>query len=105
MKILALLFSVYVLYLISIPCKDGENCTYDVHTGPVSHHDQPDNHDLPDGCSPFCICSCCSVTVILTDFHFESSHSYTQVEVNIPLKQELYSDYFQHIWQPPKLMC
>jgi hypothetical protein len=103
MKIFALLLSVYVLFLVSLPCKDGENCTYDVHTGTVHHHDEPGSQELPDGCSPFCVCSCCSVTVILTDFHFKSLLTFIPVEVNIPLKQDLHSHYFQHIWQPPKI--
>ncbi len=103
MKILALLLSAYVVFLVSLPCRDGENCAYDVHTGPVHNHNNPDSQDLPDGCSPFCVCSCCSVTVIMTDFHFESPRTFIPVEVNIPLKQDLYSHYYRQIWQPPKI--
>lgn len=103
MKVIALLISIYILYLVSLPCMDGAACVDNQHSEQTTHHDQGDEHNHADGCSPFCICACCSVTVIITTFHFESDHSYIPVEVNIPQKQGFSSTDFQFIWQPPQL--
>ena len=103
MKFVALLISIYVLYMVSVPCIDGASCMTNTHADHTSHHEEPADHNDADGCSPFCICTCCSVTVILTAFHFESDPSYTPVIENIPLNQGLTSTFFQHIWQPPKI--
>jgi len=89
--------------MVSAPCMDGAIFIDNTHADQTNHHDVPAGHDDADGCSPFCICACCSVTVILTAFHFESHPFYTPVQENIHTNQGVTSTFFQHIWSPPKI--
>ncbi len=103
MKIFALFLSTYILFLITLPCKDGDNCANDLHTGPISQNHNSDIPDHADGCSPFCVCSCCNVTVVVNSFHFDSTPFEIPYQANIPLKQDFISNYIPHFWQPPKI--
>ncbi|MEI9955372.1 MAG: DUF6660 family protein [Ferruginibacter sp.] len=62
MKLLAILFSFYILLLPALPCRDSKECNTDKQTVMI----QPDNHDQhhheDEGCSPFCSCACCGQT-------------------------------------------
>ena len=103
MKVLSILLSFYVLYMVSLPCVDEViNCNKilsEISTGHNNHHDT--NH--ADECSPFCVCACCSVSVDLTAFVFDTNpvrHIQSQL---IPCYKESLSYFFPPIWQPPKL--
>jgi hypothetical protein len=103
MKVLSMLLSMYVLYMVSLPCVDEAidfNKTFiEVSTAHHHHHDS----NQTDACSPFCVCSCCSVTVDLTTFVFETNPARTLQSQLIPYYKESFSTYFQPIWQPPQL--
>ena len=103
MKALSILLSLYVLYMVSLPCVD-EACDFnktftEASTTQHNHHDANQN----DACSPFCVCSCCSVTVDLTSFVFESNPVREIQSQLIPYYKESFSNYFPPIWQPPQL--
>ena len=103
MKFLSILLSMYVLYMVSLPCVDEAidfNKTFVEISTAHHHHDDPNQTDT---CSPFCVCSCCSVTVELTSFVFESNPVREIQSQLIPYYKESFSTYFHPIWQPPQL--
>lgn len=63
MKILALILSLYVTWLTTIPCIDvpQENSA---HKTELSRQNQDNRHqDDVDHCSPFCTCNCCQTNI------------------------------------------
>lgn len=103
MKFICLLFCIYVLYLVSLPCKDGGSCSNGFYTEQTAPHHHPAEQDHADGCSPFCTCCCCNVTVVLTTFYFEPAPSFLPVEINFLLEERQSTAYPHLIWEPPKL--
>ncbi len=103
MKIFSILMSIYILFMVSLPCVDDiqsyTKTDHAIETGQTAQHHN--NHG--DSCSPFCVCSCCSVTVELTYYMFEANPLSTIEFKVVPFYQERVSTYFNHIWQPPKL--
>jgi len=99
-----------MLILLTLPCQEftayaergRENVTFVAATGSEQHSDG----QLADGCSPFCICSCCSVNS--TGAHTASLFVVVpSVDVIIPRRIASYSsdhtsNYLASIWQPPK---
>jgi hypothetical protein len=103
-KLLTLLFAIYILFLPCMPCTDG--------TEPVGNntttHSQNQEHEEheKDSCPPFCSCLCCGQTVA----------TYQNIKIQLPvpaLKSStsyftnnifLCANYFGSIWQPPKLV-
>ncbi len=104
MKLICLLISVYILYLVSLPCIDGPSCINDSQVNQTQPHDQSHDSDQHvDGCSPFCICACCSISVVLTAFHFESTPFFSPVHIDFILKEGKSVKYFHRVWEPPKV--
>lgn len=66
MKWFSFCFSLYLLTLSCLPCKDSEH----EHVGPsnstsayfATSNGMPAHSHCEDACSPFCGCQCCSVT-------------------------------------------
>jgi len=102
MKVRSILLSFYVLYMVSLPCVDEAidfNMTFtELTAAHHSHHET--NH--ADSCSPFCVCSCCSITVDLTTFVFNTDPVRSIQSKLIPYYKESLSSFYQPIWQPPK---
>ena len=70
MKFAKYIFTLYIFALALIPCGDGgggivEIAKYflELNHNHVSNHEQHSNNCGDDSCSPFCICSCCSLTL------------------------------------------
>ncbi|NWJ52115.1 MAG: hypothetical protein HXX14_14765 [Bacteroidetes bacterium] len=103
MKIFSILMSIYILFMVSLPCVDDiQGCAkidHKIEVGQTTHH----HNSHGDSCSPFCVCSCCSVTVDMAYYVFEANPLKTIEFKVIPFYQERFSTYFNHIWQPPKL--
>lgn len=103
MKVFSILMSIYILFMVSLPCVDNiegkAKICHEINTGQTTHH----HNSRADSCSPFCVCSCCNVTVDLTCYVFEAKPLSTIEFKVIPFYQERFSYYFHHIWQPPKL--
>jgi hypothetical protein len=103
MKVLCLLLSMYVLYMVSLPCVDEaiDNSKTFTELATTHHH----HHDpgQADACSPFCVCACCSVTVDLSVFVFVSNPVRNIQSKLVPYYKENVSSYFHSIWQPPKV--
>ncbi|NJC28340.1 DUF6660 family protein [Neolewinella antarctica] len=66
MRLIHLIFSLYVLLLAFVPCQDNFSLVANGAAGSV-HAEHPD-HDHPesdheDHCTPFCICACCGAVL------------------------------------------
>jgi len=57
----------YMILLSFIPCSDGQsNCTVQNSTMEYLDESPQNNHSRncgDDHCSPFCVCSCCSISI------------------------------------------
>ena len=103
MKFFRVILTVYLSYLMFLPCIDKvnrKNCASEFQI--TSQTDQ--HHHMPsDDCSPFCVCSCCNIGIALTIYHFESKPLLASQEMKTILTYGFASDFFQAFWQPPEL--
>ena len=105
MKLLAFIFSIYVLALPCLPCMDVDECNEPMKGSVVQAADNCGHQDEDEACAPFCNCSCCGQTVT-SNFHTPRiTTAKTFVLKNLPSYYNtlsLPSDYFGNIWQPPR---
>lgn len=106
MRLIITIWTFYLMALSSLSCSDGRNkCDKSIaKIEIVQSHDH--NADTDDSCSPFCYCSCCSIS--LNSFVFKSfeikSPKFNFVGKKIIIRDySLVSNYYGNIWQPPKL--
>lgn len=109
MRILSFIFIVYAIVTLAQPCRDLAVSVADATKGTsvaASQRDERSNLDPQnDECSPFCICSCCSMSMLHVRFTFP-----LPVEVKNGTVEALIPDYsdpnpktfHDNIWQPPK---
>ncbi|HEX3006631.1 MAG TPA: DUF6660 family protein [Bacteroidales bacterium] len=101
MKVLCLLFSLYVIYMVSLPCIDKElKCDHFAHSAQSTNHS---DENQKDSCSPFCVCSCCNVQVVLSDFYFYNQPPLEFQVLKLTLASGAERLFPAIIWQPPKL--
>ncbi|HQZ82376.1 MAG TPA: hypothetical protein PLR83_04085 [Pyrinomonadaceae bacterium] len=110
MRVFSFIFVVYMLVLLAQPCQEfvasasGDSAACP--TTAVVRGDTPESGSKTDGCSPFCICSCCSINSM--GAHTVSVAIESPATVNaIPREIAAYSsqhtsNYLASIWQPPK---
>ncbi|WP_148233479.1 DUF6660 family protein [Pseudopedobacter saltans] len=104
MRWIATIFLFYFTVLFAVPCSDAKNSCEDAK--PIAK-EQAHNHggDHDDNCTPFCQCTCCSVSV--DTFVFISHKFDIPVQLFSTKKTEIRdisftSNYLDNIWQPPK---
>ncbi|WP_264551131.1 DUF6660 family protein [Flavobacterium sp. N2038] len=107
MKWISTILLVYILALLVVPCSDVYNSCTDTNSKiqEASHSHSQDNDDH---CTPFCQCSCCSVSVVkfqfkLPDFNLPQQ-TYT-VKNSVIRDCQVISRYSGSIWQPPKFFA
>ncbi|WP_139418819.1 DUF6660 family protein [Chryseobacterium mulctrae] len=108
MKLLRFILTIYFIALLIMPCSDVKaKSVKDNHTQISLNTENSHSHNIDDGCSPFCFCSCCQITV--TAFKMEPF-------LDVPLQVKAYFSkkilfhrnniayqVYDHIWQPPKI--
>ncbi|MFZ4521972.1 MAG: DUF6660 family protein [Bacteroidales bacterium] len=102
MKPFAFLLSVYIFCLASAPCVD-EVLTLRQECGQTEHHQAGAPADHADACSPFCICSCCSVPVTLLATTGITHPFFTFQRSIISESSQITSFFAVTFWQPPKI--
>ena len=95
--------SIYILYLASMPCVDGVNHVCASASEQTSHNDNPINTEKSDACSPFCVCACCNVSVIIPCYFVDTNPQEFAKNTYIPIYENIISIYNGSIWQPPKI--
>lgn len=104
MKLLTLIWALYLAMLSFAPCSDADNSCEDVVS--VQPGDHNHNGDRDDNCTPFCHCSCCSINIAVYNFNLAESIVPMElfVEKKVTIRKISHtSDYSGNIWQPPKI--
>jgi len=107
-KLLRLILTIYFIALLIMPCSDVKAQSTEKNQTHISINTEDSHSDsTDDGCSPFCFCSCCQITV--TAFKINPF-------LEVPLQVKAYFSkkilfhrnniayqVYDHIWQPPKI--
>lgn len=104
MKLLPLLFSLYILLLSCIPCSDNNVCSDSTAAFDISAptHDDHDHHN--DLCSPFCVCICCGMSIVPGyTFTASAAEIHTHQTTSPTYASHFISEVYVNIWQPPKI--
>jgi len=98
----------YFIALLIMPCSDVKAQPVENNYSQISMHTEDSHsHNIDDGCSPFCFCSCCQITV--TAFKMEP---FLEVPVQVKAyfsnkilfdRNNIVYQFYNHIWQPPKI--
>ena len=104
MKYFFFILSCFMLYLSCLPCSDSKECNEKTETNiSVAGNHQQHEHDT-ESCTPFCTCSCCSITVYYTSIFKMPSVKFKFLSVKYALqKTALNTEVYYSIWQPPKI--
>lgn len=106
MNFFSFIMAVLVLVLSVFPCADRANERNDNYTqfSISAQHNQQENHDQNDICTPFCSCTCCTCTSIN---HFIVSATSLMIfdclNYSTFLPARLF-DFSPPVWQPPQLV-
>lgn len=106
MKVFTIIFSIYILALSIMPCSDAFNDCNRITTvreSTLAHNHQSDHNDF---CSPFCTCSCCSISVYpnANFVSFSIAKPAVGSKVAYPIRDfSFVSNFYGNIWQPPKI--
>ena len=103
MRQLALILSIFILTLSTVPCSDGMDCNEQG----VDLNDDHTNHEHnEDTCTPFCSCACCGIAGIVLSapkLFVISQEGYNYTTFITQYNSDFISSYFYSFWQPPKL--
>ncbi len=100
-KVFCILFSVYFVSLLVIPCGDKEDCNEfkQTETSQTSHHEEHSD----ETCTPFCVCSCCAAHFLIRDLSPALNHLAVVKSIYTVHKEAEVTGVIIPIWQPPKL--
>jgi hypothetical protein len=103
MKIISFIFSFYLVFLFVFPCTDCE--LVQVHHDSVFEnipHKHQNSSDDTETCSPFCVCDCCMVLTVQTNFmsSFRILPQLKRTDHTKTITQKPRSISFS-IWRPP----
>jgi hypothetical protein len=109
-KFLTVSLILYVLALLTQPCQDLQDAFFQVKAkttvAAVSSSIPSDGEPVPETCSPFCVCGCCSLSVVhqgLTSFAMIESFTVTETGLLPAYQSPSNGFYVDSIWQPPKV--
>ena len=95
----------YLMALSCFPCSDANNQCVDTSSKIAIPQTHAHNRDNDDNCSPFCYCSCCSVSIASYQFKpFEIEQPKVAfITEKITFRDyTLISIYYGSVWHPPK---
>jgi hypothetical protein len=101
MKLITTILAALIITFSALPCDDVQvNAQQSASVSQEIDHGNDSHSDL---CSPFCMCSCCSVSITEPLKHF-------MVNVGKPLKEvatfynsSFTNNYYSKIYQPPQV--
>lgn len=105
------IFTIYMLILSLSPCGDGGSGIveltkhyFGIEHNHISDHEQHSKGCGDDTCTPFCVCSCCSMSIDLpTKIPYFVKHPSTKLVKFTSLETDFtMSSYILSIWHPPK---
>lgn len=104
MRPISVVLIVYILFLLTQPCQDVFAAPKNINSSADIQQTEHEEKEA-DECSPFCICSCCSLSVgyhsltsvlepnPVISIHRTNSTEYCEPHLN---------NFSDAIWQPPK---
>jgi len=111
MKVLFPILAVYLLLVFLMPCTDmraTETLKQHKHSEEIANKKHYDSSDSLDLCSPFCSCNCCgkiSGFVFQWDIiQFRDIKKITFSEQILHYTPQYIPNFFEDIWQPPKIL-
>lgn len=96
--------AVMILALSVMPCMDDKSEGGNKIKTEISKSSNQSGHSGNDECSPFCTCSCCSISFVYQAFSFNYlDKPVFQTKKYSFYKPSFYPEISFSIWQPPKL--
>ncbi|WP_368045687.1 DUF6660 family protein [Mucilaginibacter sp. BT774] len=103
MRYLALIFSVYFVLLVILPCQDKEDIKGNATHGTIKNANACNDQKSQETCPPFCTCSCCSTArILIAQVNFSSVTQITLRKYPRPTVPAVQKRILT-IWQPPKI--
>lgn len=106
MKFISVIISIIILALSFVPCTDSISPNQESQSLSTSHQESRNHKQHSDFCSPLCVCSCCGTVVaqIEADSGIETYQEQTSTLKESIFKQNLPTDLYYSIWEPPKII-
>jgi len=104
-RALYILFTVYFVALIFAPCGDKDDCNDNKKSElcQTEHNEHNNESHEDEGCTPFCVCSCCAAHFVPTDLQPSIGQVTTINTIHTILKDAETSSAIIPIWQPPRI--
>jgi len=102
MKALAVILSLYIFILATLPCVDRP-IEKALHQSGLSCKDADNHEHESDHCSPFCVCNCCGNPVVSMESFLLSNVFQFSEKLVFWYTPIIESNPYHFIWQPPKL--
>lgn len=105
-RVIIILYALYIAYLACYPCTDSETCADEIKASiavvDTGNHEHSDAEQ--DLCSPFCICSCCRAQIQQPSYLFFDFHAVRITELRYGFNTPDIKTFPVPIWQPPKIV-
>ena len=100
MKICAFILSIFIAGQALVPCSDGNTC--DETSEMTTQHDH--SQDDGDGCTQFCVCSCCGSIFTVAGSVQLMEYSEPSIFTHLAFFEDNYRyDFMDDVWRPPTL--
>jgi hypothetical protein len=102
MKIVSVIFSVYIAILSTIAyCPEIHEADYEIQS--AGQTGENSSHDCDGCCSPFVDCNTCTGFIIENYIYIQPNPKGIFTEININQYQFYVSPFLKGIWQPPRI--
>ena len=102
MKYLSTIFAVLIFIFSIVPCSDAIG-SHNNHTELVQEHENHMHNDAEDSCTPFCVCECCSISIIDISFITSLEEKIDFIfSYNFSYSLDYSFEYTHNVWNPPK---
>jgi len=100
MKVFVFILSIFITGQAFVPCTDGNTCGETSEMTTQHDHSQ----DEGDGCTQFCVCSCCGAVFTVAQIVELIEFSTLEISTVLPFFEDNYSfDFNGAVWRPPTL--
>lgn len=101
-KAFHILFCIYFIALVLVPCGDKDDC-YELNHLVIAQATNHDEHSM-EICTPFCSCTCCATHFLSNELEPALNIVAVINTVYTVHKESKISSAIISIWQPPKLV-
>lgn len=106
MRLFTSFIALYMVLLSLAPCGDKKDCklfSNQLTTISAADHNSGGSH-TEEACTPFCSCSCCSISMLKSNNIFATKINEEYRDININYSNARLPLTAHSIWQPPKLV-